>query len=411
MKKINWYVMVILVLAGVLALAQVSMLAFTNADRTDILYVGNIETFFNGDAVLIRDEKVIKIPEKDFIAPAIESGTKVAKGELVARSCDQSSVDILSRYEKAQQKLNAEIRKTVLPVATNDFEIIKLNKVINEKLMEMMLVDTSATLRTASALERDIRSLTDEKIKIVLGTLPKESPLIALKKEVDALNQRFYASSGAIKATTAGVVSFVVDGYESQFKLQDYAKIQWKDLEGVKNQDQLTEKSSPKNSLKLIQNFYAYLAVNVDADFAENIALNTIRKIRINDVSETIDGELVLKNNGSNHKTLLLFKIDQGIEKTCDLRKVNIDIAKARSVEDGFKIPKESLLNPNYENMMAQIALVRKHKIEFRKVEILDFDATYAIVRDATPDLTGALQLYEEYLKNPSKVKEGDLLK
>jgi len=411
MKKINWYVMMILILAGVLAIAQVSMLAFTNADRTDILYVGNIETFFNGDAVLIRDEKVIKIPGKDFIAPAIESGTKVAKGELIARSCNQSSVDILARYEKGQQKLNAEIRKTVVPSAKNDFEILKINKVINEKMMEMMLADTSATLNTVSSMERDIRSLTDEKIKIVLSTLPKESPLIALKKEVDSLNQRFYASSGAIKAPTAGVVSFVVDGYESKLKLQDFARIQWKDIEGVKNQDQLTEKGSPNNSLKLIQNFYAYLAVNVDADFAENIELNAFRRIRINDVSETINAELVLKNNVSNQKSLLLFKIDRGIEKTCDLRKVNIDIAKARSVEDGFKIPKESLLNPSYDNMDAQIALVRKHKIEFRKLEILDFDSTYAIVRDASPDTTGALQLYEEYVKNPQKVKEGELLK
>ena len=61
MKKVNWFFFVILILSGILAVAQVLMLAFSNANATDTLYSGNIETYVNADAVIIRDEKVIKI--------------------------------------------------------------------------------------------------------------------------------------------------------------------------------------------------------------------------------------------------------------------------------------------------------------------------------------------------------------
>jgi len=411
MKKINWFVFVILILAGILAIAQIAMLMFTNAGATDILYSGNIETYINTDAVIVRDEQVIKTSSKDFIAPAIPSGEKVAKGELVARSCNKASIETLAKYEKAQKLLNTEIRKSVLPSTANVYEINKINQTIDEKIIEMMWVDTNESFEDALTFERDIRALTDEKIKKVLDTLPNDSNLKVLKENADNLNQSFLASSGAIKASVSGIVSFVVDGFESKFKISDFAKISQKDIEGIQNVTQQSDNASVKNNLKIIQNFYAYLVLTLDSNVAENIGLNSIREIRINDVSEVLNGELVLKNVGNNKKTLLIFKIDRGIDATCALRKVNIDVALARSHTDGLKIPRESLYKADYNNLQAQIAIVRKHKIVFRKIDILDFDSNYAIIKDANPAESEALQLYEEYIKKPQQVKDGDLLK
>jgi len=409
MKKVNWIVIIVLALAGTLFLAQVIMMTFTNSDISDTLREGRIETYFNGDAVIIRSEKVLKTSTKDYLAPAVPSGEKVSKGELVARSCSQTSLATLAEYEKAQEKLSAEIRKSVMPVTATSYEVNKINKTIDEKILGLMLSNTSESFENALTFERDIRKLTDDKIQKVLDTLTNSS-LVELKKNADALNKAFYSSSGAVKSDESGVVSFVVDGYETKFTPEGINKITENDIEGVKNINQVGNESKNINSLKIIKNFNAYIAINVDKEFADSIIVNSFREIRINDVSEVLNGRLVVKKPGQKNKTLLVFKIDRGIEKTCDLRKVNIDIAKGRTTTVGLKIPKESLLTPDYKNMTAKVALIRAHTIVIRNVEIVDFDGSYAVIKDVQPDSNKAVELFEEYIKKPQSVKEGELV-
>lgn len=409
MKK-NWFVIIILVLSGTLMVAQVLMMVFRNDNITDILRSGRIETYFNGDAVIIRDEKVITTSGLDFLAPAVPSGEKVSKGELIARSCNKTSEDILVSYEKAQQELTSEIKKSVLPVTSTSYEINNINKKINEKIYGLMLSNTNESFESALTFERDIRKLTDEKIKKVLDTLPSDSSLVDLKKKADALNKSFFASSGAVKSDRAGIVSFIVDGFEKKFTTAGIYNLKQNDIEGIKNVDSKVTDSKGKNSLKIIQNFFEYLAINVDTSFAESININALREIRINDVSQVLYGTLVIKKNGNSKKTLLVFKVDRGIEQTCDLRKVNIDIAKGRTRTSGLKVSRESLFKANYDSMEAEIALVRAHRVVFRKVDIVDFDGNYAIIIDSNKTPGKAVEVFEEYIKKPEQVKNKDVI-
>ena len=409
MKK-NWFLIIILILSGTLMIAQVLMMAFRNDNVTGILGSGRIETYFNGDAIIIRDEKVMTTSGLDFLAPAVPSGEKVSKGELIARSCNKTSEDILVNYEKAQQELTSEIKKSVLPVTSTSYEINNINKKINEKIYGLMLSDTNESFESALTFERDIRNLTDEKIKKVLDTLPGDSSLVNLKEKADALNKSFFASSGAVKSDRAGIVSFVVDGLEKKFTMEGIYNIEQKDIEGIKNVVSQVVNGKGKNSLKIIRNFFEYFAINVDTSFAESININALREIRINDVSEVVYGTLIIKKNGNSNKTLLVFKVDRGIEQTCDLRKVNIDIAKGRTLTSGLKISKESLFKANYDSMEAEIALVRAHRVVFRKVNIVDFDGNYAIIIDSNKLPGKAVEVFEEYIKKPEQVKNKDVI-
>lgn len=411
MKKTNWFVVILLVMLGALIAAQVFNSVFTNTDKTAVLQEGKIENYFNGDALIIRGEKVTTLPSKNCLEPLISDGSKVAKGELIARSCDVSSLEKKARYDKALLDLVKKIRGNEIPAKLMSSDIFKINTLINEQIAQIRTASVTDSIVDIFQNEANIRNLTNEKINKVMETLSKDSPLIAQKENVDALYNSFIASSKAVEAASAGMISFQVDGYENRFKPEQVDQIKISDIEDVSNSSSQAASVKEINSLKIISGFNAYLAVAVDKSFVDDIEVNDERQIRINDVSTEISAILVSKKVDTKNRFVLVFKFDRGIEETCDLRKVNIDIANGRFGTTGIKIPKESLMNANYTKMTAKIAIVKAHKIVFRNVKILDFDASYAIIIDANPEKGEAVMTFDEYVKKPSVVKEGEILK
>ncbi|MEI6132476.1 MAG: HlyD family efflux transporter periplasmic adaptor subunit [Bacillota bacterium] len=411
MKKANWYVLSIFALTVTLLVAQSVMLLTSNSNAKDVLYIGNIETYVNGEAVIIRDETVYNPNDGNPISPVVLDGKRVSKNEVIARTLDNSSTATLQQYETAKAELLQRVRSDYSIQNINAYELKKSNTLLYEKFVEMMLAAPSETFENAILFENDIKEISDAKVQIILENIPKDSGIMGLKNKADNLFLDFNNSTGAVKSLSAGIISFVVDGTENEYKIEKVMDLSSNDLAHAKNF--LYESVEKKiTRYKVIRNFEAYLVLELDKKTVENLNVDAKRDIKINDTSESVEGTLVRKVDAAKPGvSLMTFRIDRGIEKTCDLRKVNVDIALARNKTEGFKIPITSLMNTDFVKMTAEVALVRKQQVEIRKVTLLDFDSANAIITDLEPNSYKAIQYYEEYLKNPLAYKEGDVVK
>ena len=258
------------------------------------------------DGIIIRSEEVLNIEKGQKIQKIKENNEKVSKNEIVAKVSTQNEQDIMKKIEEVNKKIEQALSENQINVNSAQ------NITINEKI-ERVLAHVSDTNFQSKIEEYDkeIKNSLYEKAKIS-GELTKEgSKLKNLIKEKENLEATLNSNTKNVISTSAGNISYIVDGYEQKLKSVD-----------IKRGAVL---SVSDNKAKIIKDFNTYIACIVKKDRLKDVKRGKTLELNINNEYEALSMVEYIKDI-DNSKSIVVFSTNKLSTELSKYRKISLGI-------------------------------------------------------------------------------------
>ncbi|RAK07401.1 putative membrane fusion protein [Halanaerobium saccharolyticum] len=196
----------------------------------------------------------------------------------------------------------------------------------------------------------------------------------------------------------AGIVSFAVDGLESEVNVDNLNQINlnnFADLNG--NYEHLLSGDRIKKNealYRIINNFELFLLVQVPDSQVDRFRINELLFIEQNNSDELFEARIVdIRPN--LEATFFLIELEQFIPQWTNRRRIELNIIK--NIYRGIKIPRKAVFNQPSGQGVLKVSGYNKY--EFQEVVILDGNDEYVIV--------SGLEIGEEIITNPEDFDYG----
>ena len=402
-RKVGKAVIVIIILIILLCFAYSMIQLLIEPTGIFIVENGKIYEEESATGYVIRDEMIISGENyQNGIVTIKAEGERVAKGDSVFRYCSQDE----DKLEEKIAELDSQIQEAINGQNSNIYstDIQLLDKQIEEKLL---LIQTTNEIDAISLYKTDIASYMIKKSKIAGELSPSGSYINKLIKQRSEYENQLNSGQEYVKATTSGIVSYKIDGYEEDLNVNNLDIITKEKLEGIKiKTGQLISRNSEKG--KIVNNFYCYIAVVLSSDNAMNAKVGDIIKLRLGNNDE-VSAEISKISEFVNGETVILFKLTKDVEYLINFRKVSISVIWWS--ESGLKVPNSSIITEKDKNYIVRSRIGYIDKI---LIKIKNKNKNYSIItnyttqelRDmgyTTKEITEMknVNLYDEIILNP----------
>lgn len=260
-----------LVLAILLAtIALVAVLLLKGPSRAKI-EDGSIAVERDVDVVLVRDEKVYNANNYASASFFVSEGEKVSQGTSIAQVYkwgfnEKLLTDLIDVQQKIQNKQENEIWADTVNADLNDYNS-KISNTISE-IAQVIQGKSDADLVT---LERKLKELSEQKQTFLRKNVQANDELNALYAQEQQYLERLANWREEITAEDAGVISFYLDGLETQLTPYNLDTLTRKDIENAKKgvvTNTTSADSATKPLYRVINNFKWYCLIMVDIDKA-----------------------------------------------------------------------------------------------------------------------------------------------
>ena len=271
------------------------------------------------DGIIIRSEEVLNVEKGQKIQKIKENNEKVSKNEIVAKVSTQNEQDIMKRIEEVNKKIEQALSENQINVNSAQ------NITINEKI-ERVLAHVSDTNFQSKIEEYDkeIKNSLYEKAKIS-GELTKEgSKLKNLIKEKENLEATLNSNTKNVISTSAGNISYIVDGYEQKLKVDNFEYLTEDILKSV-DIKRGTVLSVSDNKAKIIKDFNTYIACIVKKDRLKDVKRGKILELNINNEYEALSMVEYIKDI-DNSKSIVVFSTNKLSTELSKYRKISLGI-------------------------------------------------------------------------------------
>ena len=271
------------------------------------------------DGIIIRSEEVLNVEKGQKIQKIKENNEKVSKNEIVAKVSTQNEQDIMKRIEEVNKKIEEALSENQINVNSAQ------NITINEKI-ERVLAHVSDTNFQSKIEEYDkeIKNSLYEKAKIS-GELTKEgSKLKNLIKEKENLEATLNSNTKNVISTSAGNISYIVDGYEQKLKADNFEYLTEDILKGV-DIKRGTVLSVSDNKAKIIKDFKTYIACIVKKDRLKDVKRGKTLELNINNEYEALSMVEYIKDI-DNSKSIVVFSTNKLSTELSKYRKISLGI-------------------------------------------------------------------------------------
>lgn len=307
-----------------------------------IIEKGTISESETVEGYIIRDEIIVKNQnvETEIIEVKTE-GSKIAKGEEIFRYKVVDEAEISMQIEDLNNKI-----QEALEGQTNLFpgDIKALDNQIDKILAKTM---NSNDIQVITENKKDITNYLTKKAKIAGELSPADSYINGLIAQKTELENRLSNEANNEIAPMSGVVSYRVDGLETELNFSKLSELTIGYLEGLNlKTNQIISKNISKG--KVLNSFECYIAVIREIDEKHDVKVGdkiTLRMPTDEKVKATV--QEVKEENG---KQLIILKITQGVEELIKYRKISLDIIWWE--KEGLKVPKSSII---YENGLSYV--------------------------------------------------------
>ena len=271
------------------------------------------------DGIIIRSEEVLNVEKGQKIQKIKENNEKVSKNEIVAKVSTQNEQDIMKRIEEVNKKIEQTLSENQINVNSAQ------NITINEKI-ERVLAHVSDTNFQSKIEEYDkeIKNSLYEKAKIS-GELTKEgSKLKNLIKEKENLEATLNSNTKNVISTSAGNISYIVDGYEQKLKADNFEYLTEDILKSV-DIKRGTVLSVSDNKAKIIKDFNTYIACIVKKDRLKDVKRGKTLELNINNEYEALSMVEYIKDI-DNSKSIVVFSTNKLSTELSKYRKISLGI-------------------------------------------------------------------------------------
>lgn len=322
------------------------------------------------EGYIIRDETIVNIDDTERgIVPIKSEGEKVAKGESVFRYCMDNEQEINEKIEQVDIEIGNSIDNDNSYYST---DIKLINNQIEGYLDEVY--SNKNDLQKISQGKANISNALTQKLKIKAEN-SDNSELKALVQQRNEYEATLMNNSDYIYAECSGVVSYRIDGFESELKSDDFSYLSEDYLNNLDIQTgQIVASSSNKG--KIINNFKCNIACILKSEEAKNAEVGNVIKIRLQS-SEEIPAKIIYKANQSDQNVLLVFEVNSNVTNLIQYRKSTFDVIWWS--DSGLRIPNSAL---KYENDLAYVIRNRAGLKERVYVKVLRSNDKYSIVEN-----------------------------
>ncbi|WP_422448198.1 HlyD family efflux transporter periplasmic adaptor subunit [Thermoanaerobacterium sp. DL9XJH110] len=292
-------------------------------NRTYVVDRGSIQKSFFSEAVVVKNEILIKSPTGGNLQFLVKSGERVRVNTplfIVTTNLGQKE-----EYEREIVELEKKI-KSLKESSVSSLSINVIDKSIDETRKELKQAVSKGQFEKTSALKNELARLMkekQEKIKV------EESNIRLLEKALKEKRNKLQEIQKIVYSPAAGIVSFNIDGYENLLSpdtLQSLSSKQIKSINGqaikrdAENSGQVITATAGKPVLKIVDNFTSFLVFDTGNNRLEK---GKSYDVRLPATGTRVKGK-VIDVYEDGHVGVIL--IDEDLPELFDSRKVEIEV-------------------------------------------------------------------------------------
>lgn len=393
--KLNQKRLIIAIISIIAVIYIIYAVILLNKNESDTIFIEQ-STMHQEETVvgyIIRNEQVIKNEEyQNGIIHIAGEGEKVYKNEAVFQyysdEAKQLSNEIIDLDLQIQEKLKTEN-------ITSNADIKLIETQIEEKIEGLRKLNNTGEI---TEYNKNINNLLEKKIATLAENTGATNELKQLIQQRNGISEQIRNSTKYLSAPISGIVSYKVDGLETELTTADFTKY---NSEYLKNLDLKTGQivATSSEAGKVIDNFKYYIAVSMNSEEAMNTKVGKTAKIRLS-TNDEIKAKIVHINEEENGR-VLIFEIDRLIDKLINYRKISFDVIW--SSYPGLKVPNKAIVKE--DNGLSYVVRMRNGYSTKLLVKILSGNENYSIVTTYNTEELTNLGLTEEEISNYKKIK------
>ena len=317
---------------------------------------------------ILRDEKVAKASNDERGMIQIKSeGERVSNGDQIYRYISENEDEINTKIDE----LNSKIQEALIgQTSLFSSDIKAIENQIENKIDGLKYKND---IQEISEYKNDINTYITKKSKIA-GDLSKAGSYVnELLEKREKYQNKLKKNSEYITAPMAGVVSYRVDGLEETLTPNSFENLSKKMLDKLNLQaGQIVTTSTEKG--KVINNYECYIASILNSEEAKEAEVGDRVTLRLATQDE-ISSRIAYISKQKDKSVLIVFRINDCVEKLIDYRKITFDVIWWRY--EGLKVPKSAII---YDNGLSYVIRNRGGYQDKILIKVLKENENYCIV-------------------------------
>ena len=405
---------ILIVLFLLLYIPSLIFWVYGNNVSTDIVRMGDIQDSVNTQAVIVRKEVVVNSPIGGKCIKVINEGEKVKAYDRIATVLNSSSEKLLEDLKVVDLKIIEAHKKRNENLELFSDDLKKLENEIEQKLKEIIKLGNSNELSKASQIKKQVDELIQKKATIAGSLSAPDAYIQSLLDEKNNLQRSINSNTKDINSSESGVVSYMIDGYESILTPDSISELSVKDIEsievkGIQKDIEEIGVEAGKPFAKVITDVEYFILMSIDTKLAKEYKVDDHPiNIKLNEFGKVITGDVFYRSNNMGGKSILSVRVSNALSETAALRVLNVDLIKSQY--SGLKVPLRSLTNVDVKNKTAEICLVKANRARYVKVEIVGKNEEFAIIKNLDKAKGYSVSLYSSYIVNPINIEEGQTI-
>ena len=400
------------IISGILLLGIVSIIVYIIyvvaklvVSPTDISIVENGTVALEESSIgyVIRDEKIVKgTSHENRIIQIKGEGEKTASGENIFRYEGSNEQEVNNKINE----LNSKIQEAML--GQTDLFSADVKSIESQIENKIDGLKSKNDIQEIAEYKKDINTYITKKSKIAGDLSQAGSYINSLIQEREKYQSELKLNSEYVTAPMSGVVSYRVDNLEETLtpnSFQNLNKNFLEDLNLITGQIVTTSNQMGK----VINNYECYIATIVDSKEAKETKTGkkvTLRLSTQDEISAIIE-YIAVQEDGT---ILIVFKINECVEKLIDYRKISFDIIWWKY--EGLKVPKSAII---YDQGLSYVVRNRGGYYSKVLIKILKENENYCIVGNYDSDelkqlgysseeiyLVKKISIYDEIIIDPN---------
>lgn len=358
---------------------------------------------------VIREEEMIDTSdyagERQIIT---EDASRVSKNDIIVSYISDDEEELKRKISELDIEIQniMETQQLLYPVDVKNIESDIQKKIYS-------ILEKKNSLYDIKQLKKDITSDLEKKASIVGELSPTGSKLNNLIEERMRYENKLNDSKKDLKSDKAGLISYRVDGYENILTPNAFSKLTIKDLENIKvGVNQIIPISDEK--VKLVNNFFVYLAVSMQSAESKELQLNDLVKISLDGNFENYDKATVEYIADEGDRRLVILKTTSNTEKLTQYRKISIDVIWWNY--EGLKVPINAIYEKEIKDevtgkVYAILKAVKLEEAGYQKevwVKVEKFVEDFAIIENYEDEELIELGIPEKLVNNRYEISMYD---
>lgn len=366
---------------------------FLNPTDTFMIENGEISSTDQAIGYIIREEKLFQGENyKNGIYQIKTEGERVAKGDPIFRYYTNNEEELVKKISDLDLQIQDALEQNQNSIYSSD--IVVIDNKIEENLKQISKINNVEKILDYN---KQISSLLTKKAKLTGELSPSGSYIKELISKRSEYEEKLNSGSEYIKSTISGVVSYRIDGLEETLQIENVKELTEQTLKSFNLKTGQTVPTSNERG-KIVNNYYCYIATVIDSEDAEmtqngdsvKLLLPTGDKIKANiyNISEQESG-----------KKLIVFKIEECVEKLINYRKISFEIIWWSA--NGLKVPNSSIIQKEEKDYIVRKRIGYTDNI---LVKVLKVSKNYSIIENYTTSELKELGYSTEEIKNMKNI-------